>query len=85
MFGESLSATSTAGRVAGNRQPFLPLPGIARKRHCDELACGAGLLVDVGEATVMADELNHGLIVHQFTENGGHFELGYRVIRHNDS
>ena len=33
----------------------------------------------------MADELNHGLIVHQFTENGGHFELGYRVIRHNDS
>src|SRR6478672_7614711 len=38
VFGESLSAPSTTSRVAGNRPPFLPLPGIARKRHGDESA-----------------------------------------------
>ena len=44
VFGETLSAPSTASRVAGNRPPLAPLPVSLSIRHSDELACGAGLL-----------------------------------------
>ena len=44
LLGETLRMPQSAGLLIGDRPPTLPLPVLAAIRHCDELACGAGLL-----------------------------------------
>lgn len=40
----------------------------------------AGLNYTVGEVVVKAADVNRGPLRHNFTDNGAHFELAYRVI-----